>query len=75
MTLRSPSLPASLQQVYAKLEETVGPLHKEMREGAVRHPYLDHRPVVVPQELRRAVSKKELFGHEFKAIKLKRFRL
>jgi hypothetical protein len=42
-----------LEEAERAGELAVDPLHEEVRDGAVRHPHLDHRPVVIPQELRR----------------------
>jgi hypothetical protein len=44
-----------LEEPEPAREPAVGPLHEEVRDSAVRHPHLDHGPVVVPQELRRPV--------------------
>ena len=40
-----------LEEAERAGELAVGPLHEEMRDGAVRHPHLDEGPVVVAQEL------------------------
>jgi hypothetical protein len=48
-----------LEEAERAGELAVDPLHEEVRDGAVRHPHLDHRPVVIPQELRRPAKERD----------------